>query len=62
MIINRIGDRVINLPIEEIKKMKNKIAIVFGKDKIAAARGFLKTGICDVFITDSVTAEAILES
>lgn len=55
-----IEDRVINLPIEEIKKMKNKIAIVFGKDKINAVRGFLKTSICDVFITDSVTAEAIL--
>ncbi len=56
-----IEDRVINLPIEEIKKMKNKIAIAFGKDKIDAARAFLKTSICDVFITDSITAEAILE-
>jgi DNA-binding transcriptional regulator LsrR (DeoR family) len=55
-----IEDRVINLPIEEIKKIKTRIAIVFGKDKIIAARGFLKTGICDVFITDSMTAEAIL--
>jgi DNA-binding transcriptional regulator LsrR (DeoR family) len=55
-----IEERVINLSFEEIRQMKTKIAIVFGKEKINAIRGFLKTGICDVFITDSLTAEEIL--
>lgn len=55
-----IEKRVINLPVEEIRQMKTKVAIVFGKEKIEAIRGFLKTGICDVFITDSLTAEAII--
>ncbi len=55
-----IEERVINLPVEEIRQIKTKVAVVFGKEKINAIRGFLKTGICDVFITDSLTAEEII--
>jgi len=56
-----IEDRIINLSIEELRKIKNKIIIVFGKEKIEALKGFLKTGLCDVIITDSKTTELLLE-
>lgn len=55
-----LEDRTIKLNVDEIKKIKNKIAIVFGPEKIDALKGFLKTGIADVLITDSKTAEKVL--
>ena len=53
-------DRTIKLSVEQIKKIKNKIVIAFGPEKIEAVKGFLKTGIADVLITDSKTAEKII--
>lgn len=53
-------DRTIKLNVDEIKKIKNKIAIAFGPEKVESLKGFLKTGLADVFITDSKTAEKIL--
>lgn len=53
-------DRTIKLSVEQIKKIKNKIVIAFGPEKIDAIKGFLKTGIADVLITDSKTAEKII--
>ncbi len=53
-------DRIVKLGIDKIKKIRNKIAIAFGPEKIEALKGFLKTEIADVFITDSKTAEKLL--
>jgi len=50
----------VNLPVDELRKMQNKVAIAFGKDKLEVIRAFLKTGIADVFITDSITAESVI--
>ncbi len=52
-------NRIINLSIEDIRKIKNKVLIAFGKEKIASLRGFLKTGIANTVITDSRTAELL---
>ena len=53
-------DRIVKLGIDKIKKIRNKIAIAFGPEKTEALKGFLKTGIADVVITDSKTAEKLL--
>jgi len=53
-------DRTIKLSVDEIRKSKNKVVIAFGQEKVDAIKGFLKTGIADVLITDSKTAESIL--
>ena len=57
-----IEDRTINLSINDIKNIKNRVAVSFGKEKIESIKGFLKTGIADVFITDSITAQLLIES
>lgn len=51
-----IDGRTVRLGIEDIKKMKNKIIISFGKSKVLSIKGFLKTKIADVLVTDSITA------
>jgi DNA-binding transcriptional regulator LsrR (DeoR family) len=56
-----LEDRTINLSVDEIQKIKNKIVIAFGDEKVDAISGFLKTKIADVLITDSKTAEKVLE-
>jgi len=53
-------DRTIKLSVEQIKMIKNKIVIAFGPEKTDAIKGFLKTGIADVLITDSKTAEKLI--
>ncbi len=55
-----IEDRSIRLSASQIKKMKMKIAIACGKDKVIPLKGYLKTGLCDVLITDSKTVRSLL--
>ncbi len=50
----------VHLPVDELRKMQNKVAIAFGKEKLEVIKAFLKTGIADVFITDSITAESVI--
>lgn len=56
-----IEDRIFNLDIEEIKKIKNTVIIAFGKLKIDPILGFLRTGIANILITDSITAQLLME-
>ena len=57
-----IEDEIINLPVSEIRKMKTKVTIAFGKEKVEVLKAFLKTKITNILITDSLTAQAILEN
>jgi deoxyribonucleoside regulator len=57
-----LENRTINISIDEIKRIKNKVVIIFGDDKVEALTGFLKTQIADVLITDSRTAEKVLSA
>ena len=41
--------------------MKNKIIIAFEKSKVLSTKGFLKTKIADILITDSLTAPELLK-
>ena len=55
-----LEDRLINIKIDEISRIKHKVLIAFGESEIEAILGFLKTGIVDIFITDSITADKLL--
>ncbi len=56
---NRIYDRVIALPISEIKKIQNVVGIAFGVRKSEIARAVLRGNILDVLIIDRELAEAV---
>ena len=55
-----IEDRTINLSIEDIKKIKNKVIFCFGIEKVASLKALLNAHIVNVLITDSVTAENLM--
>lgn len=55
-----IEDRSIMLGIDKIEKMKTKVAIVCGAEKVNPLKGYLKTGLCDILITDSKTAFSVI--
>ena len=54
-------NKIVNLSVSEIRKMKKKVTIAFGKEKIEVLKAFLKTGITNILITDSLTAIGILD-
>jgi len=56
-----MDNRSVRIHYKDIKKIKNKVAIVSGKEKIIPLKSYLKTGFCDVLITDSETASAVLD-
>ncbi len=55
-----IEDRSIKLSIDSLKRIRTKVAIVCGKEKVIPLKGYLNTGLCDVLITDSKTAFSVL--
>ncbi len=46
----------------DLKKAKTTVAVAFGDDKAEAIASALKTGLCDVLITDEYTAKAIIKA
>ena len=56
-----IDGRSIKLDSSELKKIKNKVAIACGKEKVIPLKGYLNTGLCDVLITDSETAFDLID-
>ena len=56
-----IDNRSVKLDADQIKKIKTKVAIVCGQEKVIPLKGFLKTGLCDVLVTDSETAFSLID-
>ena len=54
---NDLDDRIIGLTLDELRKIKHKIGIASGSEKIDAILGALRGKLLDVFITDEKTAE-----
>ncbi len=57
---NKIFDRIITLPISEIRKIRNIVGIAYGKRKGAIAKAVLAGGIVNVLIIDRELAETVL--
>lgn len=61
-IVDSSHDRIIGIPIEDMKKAKTIISIASGVEKINSILGALRTNIIDIFITDEQTAKAVLKA
>ncbi len=60
LVSNKIQDRIINVTLESLKKIRNTIAICNGEKKIDATRAALKAGVINTLITDTSIAEKLL--
>jgi len=54
-----LQERLIGIELDQLKKIKNVVAIAGGKNKIDAIRGALRGGYIDVLITDIFTAKSL---
>ena len=53
-------DRIISLPLEDLKKKKNRVCIAIGSHKAQAILGALQGGLINYLYTDEATARDIL--
>ena len=60
MCFNDLDDRIIGLTLDELRKIKHKIGIASGSEKVDAILGALRGRLLDMFITDEKTAEGLL--
>jgi DNA-binding transcriptional regulator LsrR (DeoR family) len=51
-----LDDRVIGMPLEELRNVDRVLALAGGQAKTEAIRGALRTGVIDILITDKFTA------
>lgn len=58
---SEFNQRIIGLSLDDLKKIPTRVGIVHGIKKIEAIKVALKTGLVNVLITDSLTAERLLE-
>jgi DNA-binding transcriptional regulator LsrR (DeoR family) len=56
-----LEERLISIPIETFKKIKQRIAIAGGEDKFQSIKGALNSGIVTTLVIDENTAKKILE-
>jgi len=57
---SQLDGRTIGLNLEEIKRIKHKVCIVTGQEKLAGVLGAIRGRLLDVLITDENTAESLL--
>ena len=58
---SKINSRVISIDTEDLLKVKNKIMVVAGKEKIPAIIGALRAGMVDTLFIDNITLESLLD-
>lgn len=56
-----ISDRIIGISLDQLKRTPRVVGVSGGPDKLAALQAALGGGLINVLITDSVTAERLLE-
>jgi DNA-binding transcriptional regulator LsrR (DeoR family) len=59
---SEIDDRIIGITLDQLKQGPRVVAASGGPDKVPAIRAALRGGLIDVLVTDSVTAERLLEA
>jgi len=57
-----LADRTIGISLNELKKIKHKVLIATGKEKLQGILGALKGGLVDVLIVDTETAQRLLDT
>lgn len=56
-----LDERVIGLPLEDLKKVGRVIALAGGAKKAAAIAGALRVGVIDMLVTDKFTAQRLID-
>ncbi len=57
---NKIDERIVRVPLERLKKIKNVISVAFGKRKLEVLTAALRGHIINILLTDKDTAKYIL--
>ena len=52
----------IGISLEQLRALDNVVAVAGGEDKVAAILGALRGGYPNVLVTDTITAQAVLEA
>jgi deoxyribonucleoside regulator len=60
--LDELDDRTIGLNLDQIRKIKHKILIAAGQEKVAAILGALRGQLANVLVTDENTAASLLKS
>jgi deoxyribonucleoside regulator len=60
--LDELDDRTIGLNLEEIRKIKHKILIAIGREKVTAILGALRGNLANVLVTDENTATSLLKT
>lgn len=61
LVESALNDRVVSMELEQLKNVDRAIAIAGGSLKFAAIRGALRGGLINILITDSCTAEKLVQ-
>ncbi|NDJ75746.1 MAG: sugar-binding transcriptional regulator [Chloroflexi bacterium] len=56
-----LNDRVIGMPLAQLKNIRRTVAVAGGAHKVKAIRGALVGGIVNVLVTDQATAQALID-
>ena len=56
----KFNDRIISIEAEDLMRIKNKVMVVSGKEKVPAIIGAMRAKLVDTLFIDSVTLEAVL--
>lgn len=59
--LSEINNRVLGVPLEELKQIANKLVIAYGSSKVNAIRVGITHGMVDMFITTDTTAQSLLQ-
>jgi len=57
-----INDRIIGITLEQLKRIRRVVGVSGGPEKSAALLGALRGGLINVLITDSLTAQKLVEA
>jgi deoxyribonucleoside regulator len=55
-----VADRVVKLPLDELKRVDHRILVAAGRDKASALRAVLRSGLASTLVTDVDLARALL--
>ena len=60
--VTTLNERVIGMPLEQLRRVKRAVGIAGGKRKLSAIRGALRGHLINVLITDRFTAQDLLQT
>jgi deoxyribonucleoside regulator len=60
-ISTHLNDRLVNIPLELLKKIPERVAVAGGEEKTTAIKGALLSGIVTTLVTDDQTAQLLVE-